>query len=186
MSRSDLLAMLPHIDRARTAQGFLTIADMLARFGADNAIPDPFSILISDHVQIGRDNVFYPGTLLAATDGGTITIGDGNQFGEGGVTIRATAGQHINIGNHTRLMRAAVILGDSTLGDGSQVLGPIQAVAITLAAGGSWRDADVAGRGAVLKGFGTARQISVPRGMVINGNGGPFSPDMIEPQTNYH
>src|SRR5690606_31902967 len=122
--------------------------------GGGNFIPDPFSVLVSYGVTLGRanmfypnvvverqnegvisigsENTFYPGTLLLANQG-TIRIGDQNLFGDGGVRLKASLqSAPIVIGSHGRYMSGANILGACVLESGTQVLGPITVENCTL------------------------------------------------------
>lgn len=196
--------LLARIDAQRQRLGFMTVRELLDVYGADNFIPDPFSVLVSRGVTLGRgnrlypdvvletqhggrivigsENSFYPGTLLLA-DPATITIGDHNRFGDGGVRLKATL--PILVGSHGRYMSGANILSGCVLENGSQVLGAITVENCTLGAGGGFKEPDPDLRGGVLKGFGTARHLTVGQGEVING-AGRFDSDAIERQTAYH
>lgn len=195
------------IDRQRRALGFLTVAETLALTARGNAILDPHSILISATARIGGNNRFYPGVTVEAGDGAEITIGDGNvfwpdaviaaasgtivignanQFGPGGFTagLDRTGGK-IEIGSHGRFRDGASVFAGCVLGDGAQILGPIQAQATVLGAGGNHEDPDPDGRGGVLKGSGRARSLTVGRGQAIEGRG-HFDVADIKPQSFYH
>lgn len=196
------------ISQLRRASGFLTPAELLALSAAGNIIHDPFSTLISRNVRldtgnfiypnvliecrqsglisIGSDNVLLPNTVLICA-GGTIEIGDGNQFGENGVSIKANTPEiRIRIGNHGRYMNGVEILGNSSLGSGSQLLGGYLSVQnCVLEAGDSWRGADPDRRGGVIKGSGFIDGAIVSQGEVINGRR-VLMHDMIERQIIYH
>lgn len=156
--RLDLLAAL---DAPRRSAGLLTVAEVLGLAEAGNTIHDPFSVLISRHLRMGEGNVIHPGvtltcaataefrlgsrnvlhtgTLLAA-ETGSIVIGDGNRFGEGGFTAKANrVGARIVIGNGGRYGGGASVFGESVLGSGSRVLGAITVDGIRLAAGAAFR-----------------------------------------------
>lgn len=99
------------IDRVRDRLGFLRVEEVI-ELAKRNFILDPFSVLIGRGVVIGKDNTFYPSVVLqlsgpgalrlgsgnkffpgflALSDGGEIEIeiGDGNQFGDGPVSLKA-------------------------------------------------------------------------------------------------
>jgi hypothetical protein len=82
-------------------------------------------------------------------------------------------------------MSGANILGACVLESGTQVLGPITVENCTLMTGGSFKEADPDRRGGVLKGFGTARNLTVRQGEVINGQG-TFDASAVERQIAYH
>jgi carbonic anhydrase/acetyltransferase-like protein (isoleucine patch superfamily) len=193
------------VDAARRAAGFLTIAE-LAELAKTCRVFDPFSTLISRsvelapgnilypsvvieavgsaHIAIGAGNVFWPGTVVHAT-GGEISIGERNSFGPGGVTIRLEEQGRIAIGSEGRFRDGAGIFAGCILGDGAQVLGPIQAQDCMLGAGGSHAEPDPDLRGGVLKGVGRARGLRVGRGEVILGEG-RFEQGSLKPQSHYH
>ena len=193
------------IERRRHVSGFLTVADLLAR--DDLVVHDPFSVLISQGVRIGagcvfypnviiecgdatvevgRDNMFYPGVIVIAANEAKVSVGDGCVFGPGGIQVKAVAaGTVLSIGNGVRLANGADVTGSSTLGDGSQVLGAITAIDIGLGAGGSFSEPDPDKRGAVMKGRGRAVGIRLSQGEVINGNG-DFAAAPVERQLAYH
>ncbi|GAA1809893.1 hypothetical protein GCM10009682_34480 [Luedemannella flava] len=196
------------IDAIRRSQGYQGVFDLL-RLGRHGVVVlDPYSTLISEGVRLGAGTVLYPNvvvrcdersgcaigegntlwpqTLLLAVDGGVIEIGDGNQLGPGGVQLKANqVGARIVVGDGTRLLNGPEIVGRSSLGSGCQVLGQIAAQSVTLAAGREHTWPDVDERGAVLKGFGVARGLSVGVGEVINGHG-DFAAAPIERQAAYH
>lgn len=195
------------IDEARRKTGLLTIAELEQLASQGNIIFDPFSVLISRYARIGSGNTFYPCVTLLCTEGSSLTIGDentfhtntlmeatsgtiaigaANQFGEGGFTAKANRpGAHITIEDSGRYLNGCSVFGNSSLGSGSQVLGSITVDSCTLEKGGSYRDSDPDQRAGLLKGFGGAKGLSVPRGAVINGRGS-FSQEATERQTAYH
>lgn len=195
------------INKARLAAGFLTVVETMALMDNGNLLLDPFSILISKGVRLGADNVLYPGvtvkasgearimiengntfhagTLIAASHG-QVAIGSRNQFGEGGFTANANQpGADIHIGNDCRFLNNPSVFGRSRLEDGCQILGNITVVSCTLKAGGSHTEPDPAVRAGLLKGFGTARDLTVEQGHVIDGSGS-FSQEMSVSQTTFH
>ncbi len=194
------------LDVMRAKAGFLTIDQLLERFG-DNLLLDPFSILISEGVSLGNGNILHPGVRICARTGsrvvlgsgntlfsgavieaadGNITVGDHNEIGDGGFSARASRpGAEITIGSNGRYQGGASILGRSVLGAGTQLLGQIAAMDCSLEAGEDYRCPDPDLRGGVLKGFGIASNIHVPCGWVIAGRG-EFKEEMMVLQTTFH
>jgi acetyltransferase-like isoleucine patch superfamily enzyme len=160
------------IDAQRRALGFLTIAEALALTARGNAVLDPHSILISAAARVGGGNRFYPGVTIQVETGAEIAIGDGNvfwpgtvvaaragsiaiggsnQFGPGGFTASLDrSGGRIEIGSNGRFRDGASVFAGCVLGDGAQILGPIQAQAVVLGAGGDHGEPDPDRRGGVL------------------------------------
>lgn len=196
--------ILKQIDEQRRQRGFMTVAEMLAQF-ADTTLLDPFSILISEGVTLGRGNLIYPNVIIERHGQGHVTIGSGNvlfggallyaegalrigsgnRFGDGGVRIKALPGEQIEIGDGGRYMSGAEITGTCTLGSGTQILGVISVRNCILGAGETFEHPDPDLRGGVLKGFGQARGLRLNQGEVINGRG-DFAQSAIERQTVYH
>lgn len=197
------MELLDALNTARAKAGYLTIPEVLS-LAERSVVYDPCSLLVSRHAVVGDGNVFYPGvtldcppggrltvgggnTFAAGThldaSGGAITVGDGNHFGDGPVCIKS--GSAVTVGSRCRFEGAVHILGRCAFGDGAQVLGAVRVYDCTLAPGGDFREPDPDLRAGVLKGCGTARALTIPQGMVVNGPG-HFSPDLIEPQSNYH
>lgn len=201
--------MMPDIaktDASRKALGFLTLRETL-ELGEANHILDPFSTLISRGVAMGRGNILYPGVILKASAGsrivigdanilysgtlleaagGDVTVGSGNQFGEGGFTAKANRpGASILVGNHGRYLNNPSVFGRTVLGDGSQILGNIAVDSCNLGAGCPFSEPDPDRRGGVLKGTGTARGLHVPAGQAIAGSGAFDEADML-PQSRFH
>lgn len=196
------------IDAQRTARGFMSVANTLALFNAtQNTVLDPFSVLLSKDVAIGSGNIFYPNVIIETRSGGTITIGsdnifypgalliadqgaisigDGNEFGDGGVSIKANMpDSFIEIGSRGRYMNGPEIMGRCTLESGSQIIGTIRVQNCRLGAGDSYREPDPDTRAGLLKGFGVARNLTVLQGEVINGQG-TFEQSGVERQVAYH
>jgi len=195
------------INKARIAAGFLTVEETLALMDNGNLIPDPFSTLVSRGVLLGENNLIYPGVTLQASGEGKVVIGNGNvfhsgtmidashgrieigsdnQFGEGGFTAKANQpGADIHIGSVCRFLNNPSVFGKTRLEDGSQLLGNITVVSCLLKAGGSHRTPDPELRAGLLKGFGTAQNLTVNQGHVIAGNGS-FSQENSVPQSTYH
>jgi carbonic anhydrase/acetyltransferase-like protein (isoleucine patch superfamily) len=195
------------LDRVRSSAGYLTVAETLGLADSGNVVLDPFSLLIGRGVHIGANNVFFPnvslscehvgsiaignantfhpGVSMLATHG-PIVIGNGNQFGEGGFTAKANrSGAFIEIGDGGRYVGGAAVYGATRLGSGSQILGAISADDCSLAPGAPYTDPNPDARGAVLKGAGTARGLTIALGMTLAGNG-VFNADDAKPQSFYH
>ncbi len=136
-------------------------------------------------IRVGSDNVFWPGTVIVA-EAGEIVIGSGGSFGPGGCTLALDrAGGLIRIGDMCRLREGAVLLAGSEIGDGAQVLGPIQVTDCRLGGGSSHAEPDPAARGGVLKGAGRARGLAVGQGEVILGEG-RFRQQDLASQLSFH
>jgi hypothetical protein len=202
-----LADLMLQIDSQRADRGFLTIHELLRLGERDNVVLAPFSTLIGAGVQIGSGNTFYPGVVVEIRNGGSIQIGDGNrflmqtylladageltigshnEFGDGGVSVKALGPEGaIAIGDHGRYTQGAEIVGRNTLGSGSQVLGPITVQGCALGAGESYRHPDPDLRGAVLKGAGLARGLHVGQGEVISRRAN-FEQADVERQAVYH
>ncbi len=199
--------VLSKIDQQRAAQGFRGVSDLLNLVDQGNTILDPFSVLISISVILGENNLFFPNVIVQAKDGGELSVGDGNvfypntlilaekgkvsignenQFGDGGCSIKANMPDaEIHIGDHGRYINGAQIIGKTTLGSGSQVIGPVTVQNCTLEEGGDYRSSDADLRAGLLKGSGLARGITVPQGKVLNGSG-TFKQEDMEDQSKYH
>jgi hypothetical protein len=194
------------LDRMRAGHGYLSIAETLALADRGNTVFDPFSLLISRGVRIGRGNVFYPavtilraadgkvsirdgntfhpGAHLSAAKGGRIAVGSHNQFGPGGFSVRAEDAS-VKVGDGGRYNGGASVSAPAQLGSGSQILGAIAVQDCTLAPGGTFEEPDPDLRGAVLKGVGRARGLKLARGQVIQG-GGTFDATDIKRQSSFH
>ncbi|MBF9232461.1 hypothetical protein I2H38_03610 [Microvirga sp. BT350] len=186
---------------------FLSLSEVLSLGERGVLMPDPASVLISSGVQveagailwpqvilqsvaagtlaIGAGTVLFPGTRIVA-DGGAVMIGAGAEIGEeGGFTVKAENGARIDIGNGARLLGGGSLTQSNKIGDGAQILGPIRCQNCTLASGGSHREPDPDLRGGVLKGSGVARNVEVPRGLVIQAFG-RFSEGVLRRQSHFH
>ena len=203
MTSDELLA---RTDAQRRAQGLLTPGELLALGDRDNVVLDPFSVLVSRQVRLGRSNRLEPGVVILCGAGeieigdgntffmgtrldaaaGRIKIGGGNRCGEGGLTLRVSAEDtELLVGDHGRYQQGATVQGPADLGSGSQILGSILAQGVVLAGGGSYLEPDPDKRGAVLKGFGVARGITLPQGRVIAGSGTFKEADAVWQSTNH-
>jgi hypothetical protein len=194
------------IDDIRRRDGFLTIEETLSLCDR-NTIYDPFSTLISRHAHIGSGNLFYPCTTIRCRQdsscsigdgntfhsltmidacGGTISIGNGNTFGDGGFTAKADRpGATITIGDRGRYASGASVYGTSHLGTGSQILGQISVIDCILADGEDFTHHNPDERAAVLKGNGPARKLRIDVGEVIFGKS-TFEQTGIQRQTDFH
>ena len=190
----------------RSRNKFHTLESLIQTVGKYNTILDD-SVLIGKDVKVGSNNTFYPSVVIEQRGSGKITIGDGNifypgvyilssdgeiiignhnDFGPAGATIKAnTSDALITIGDYGRYCDGTSIMGKTTLGSGSQILGNITVQSCTLADGGTFQEPNPDERGAVLKGFGLARNLILEAGQVINGVGN-FADFPIEQQSAYH
>lgn len=196
------------LDEAREAAGFLSVEGLLALNDRKIAVFDPFSTLVSRRAEIGAGcvlypmvtiecdeastcilgtgNTFLPGTRIIATSGGSLRMGADNTIGEGGALLKANRpGALIEIGSRIRITGGAEVVGETTIGDGCQVLGAIMVQSVHLAGGQDWTHPDPDERGAVLKGHGLARGLRLNTGEVVNGNG-DFGEAPLERQAAYH
>jgi hypothetical protein len=115
-----------------------------------------------------------------------VVIGPGAEIGEeGGFTLKASAGDVIEIGAGARLLGGGSLTLSNRIGRGAQILGPIRCQNCTLGAGGSYRDPEPDERGGVLKGSGVARGIEVPQGHVIQAFG-LFVDALMRRQSHFH
>ncbi|WP_181701549.1 hypothetical protein [Chthonobacter albigriseus] len=195
-------------DDARSALGFLSVTETAALATQGVLVPSPHAVLVSPGARLAPGVVLWPGvivsvdagsridiqagtqlhagTRLAATGGGIVEIGEGAEIGEeGGFTIKAEAGHAIRIGCGARLLGGGAMTFSNEIGDGAQVLGPIRMQNCSLAGGGSWREPDPDVRGAVLKGSGVARGITLERGDVIQAFG-LFALEPVRRQVEFH
>lgn len=201
------MAFPTFIDDIRRARGLMTIGDIQELVQRGNVVYDPFSVLITAAARIGTGNVIFPCVSLFCGDQGELSIGDNNtlfanslveaisgpivigsfnQFGEGGFMAKTNRpGASIVIGDNGRYLNGAAVFGETTLGTGSQILGAITVDSCHLEAGRSHEQADPDLRAGLLKGSGIARNLTVPAGQVILGNGA-FSQDDIKPQSFFH
>ena len=194
-------------DAARERLGFLSEADTIALSRLGTVLPDPGSVLVSGDVRlaedvvlwpnivlqvamggsiaIGRGTNLFPGTRIVAT-GGSVTIGAGAEIGEeGGFTLKAGAGEVIDIGDGARLLGGGSLTLSNRIGRGAQILGPIRCQNCILGDGGTYRDPEPDERGGVLKGSGVARGIEVPQGHVIQAFG-LFAEAVMRRQSYFH
>jgi UDP-3-O-[3-hydroxymyristoyl] glucosamine N-acyltransferase len=194
-------------DAARRRLGFLSLAETSALSYRGVVLPDPGSVLVSHDVHLEEDVVLWPGVILQISTSGHIAVGRGTNLlpgsrivaagggvvigpdaeigEEGGFTLKAGAGDVIEIGAGARLLGGGSLTLSNRIGRGAQILGPIRCQNCTLGGGGTYRDPDPDERGGVLKGAGVARGIEVPRGHVIQAFGLFADADMLR-QSYFH
>lgn len=199
--------VLDRIDAVRVGEGFLSIAETIALGARGNVVLDPFSTLIGRDVRIGSGNRFHPNCVVACKPGASCTIGDENnffsqtlidaangaiqigsrnRFGPGGFAAISDRGSgSIAIGNDGRYTSGVQVFAHTGIGDGCQVHGAISVADCVLAGGADHAHPDPDLRGAVLKGYGTARKLSVGAGQVIAGEG-RFEQSALRAQSYYH
>ena len=51
--------MINRIDEYRKQYGFYTVDEIISEVALENVVFDPYSLLISKSVHIGKDNIFY-------------------------------------------------------------------------------------------------------------------------------
>lgn len=71
------------IDLARERAGFLSVGDLLERAAAGVLVLDPFSTLVSPQVGLAAGVTLWPGVTVQATNGGRIAIGEGTVLHSG-------------------------------------------------------------------------------------------------------
>src|ERR1700742_4797715 len=120
-------------NNARYQRGFLRADELARTIGSCNLLLDAGSVLIAQGVFIRKDNIFYPNVVIerrgdgAITIGdnntfypgtyiissiGTITIGNSNEFGSGGCTVKANIpNAQITIGDDGRYSDGVSIMG---------------------------------------------------------------------------
>jgi len=118
--------------------------------------------------------------------GGMVTVAAEAEIGEeGGFTIKAGAGEIVEIGDGARLLGGGSLTLSNRIGRGAQILGPIRCQNCTLGDGGTYRDPEPDERGGVLKGSGVARNIDIPQGHVIQAFG-LFAEAPVRHQSYFH
>ena len=197
------------IDDTRRAFNFRSVQETIALRQSGVTVLDPHSTLVSPPVEIGEQTIIWPGvtiqciggsgtisiasgtilhsgTRIVVNDGGMITIGASAEIGEeGGFTLKAGAGATITIGDGARLLGGGSLASSNDVGRGAQILGPIRAQDCVLHGGDTHRDPDPDKRGAVLKGCGVARNLTLAQGEVIQAFG-IFADAEVHPQTFFH
>lgn len=194
-------------DAARRNLGFLSIAEMAALAHRGIVLPDPGSVLVSGHVRLGEGVILWPNVILQSSAGGRIEIGQATNLfpgtrlvasggfvtigaeaeigEEGGFTVKAGAGETVEIGDEARLLGGGSLTLSNRIGRGAQILGPIRCRNCVLGAGGSYREPVPDERGGVLKGSGVARHVEVPRGHAIQAFG-LFADAVMRRQSYFH
>jgi carbonic anhydrase/acetyltransferase-like protein (isoleucine patch superfamily) len=194
-------------DAARERLGFLSEVEIIALSRLGILSPDPGSVLVSGDVRLAEDVVLWPNVILQISAGGRITIGPGTNLfpgtrivasggsvtvgagaeigEEGGFTLKAGAGETIDIGDGARLLGGGSLTLSNRIGRGAQILGPIRCQNCLLGDGGTYRDLEPDERGGVLKGSGVARGIEVPQGHVIQAFG-LFAEAVMRRQSYFH
>lgn len=202
-----MLHTLELINKQRTNAGFLAVDEELALCERGNVIFDPYSLLISNSVSIGEGNIFYPGVIIELrgegelvigndnvfysgtyflAEGGAIIIGNKNQFGDGGIALKANRpDSRITIGDYGRYLNGPEVVGRCELGSGSQIIGRITVQNCYLSGGEPYTNSDPDLRGAILKGFGTASSVVLKKGEALQGFGN-FDISNIKQQSFYH
>jgi hypothetical protein len=120
-------------------------------------------------ISIGNNNTFTPNCFFYTS--GKIIIGSHNLFSDGGMTTRVNVDEVLTFRNNGRYINGPAFTGNNSLGDGSQVIGPIRVQSCVLDSGGDFTHTEPDERGAVLKGYGLARGLHLQRGQVIDGHG---------------
>jgi carbonic anhydrase/acetyltransferase-like protein (isoleucine patch superfamily) len=194
-------------DAARERLGFLSEVEIIALSRLGILSPDPGSVLVSGDVRLAEDVVLWPNVILQISAGGRITIGRGTNLfpgtrivasggsvtigarteigEEGGFTLKAGAGETIEIGDGARLLGGGSLTLSNRIGRGAQILGPVRCQNCLLGDGGTYRDPEPDERGGVLKGSGIARGIEVPQGHVIQAFG-LFAEAVMRRQSYFH
>jgi len=196
------------IDNYRRQYHFYTVDEIINEIALDNVVFDPYSLLISKNVHIGKENVFYSNIIIKsddaslikigsqntfftnanfiAEDGGVIEVGNENIFSGGPISIKANMNQaQIIFGNEGRYDGNINVYGNCCFGRGSQILGNINVYSCKLEAGASYKNPDPNHRAGLIKGLGTAKNLVVPQGKVING-WHEFKQEQLEDQSHYH
>ncbi len=195
-------------DKFREKCNYLSVKEILDKYGDENILLNPESTFISSNVKMGNNNTIYPNVIiesdgtniieigdnnillpnthLVLSNGGNLIIGNNNIFGDGIICIKSNMpSSNITIGNNARFEGIINIFGNCVLGSGCQILGNISVYNCNLQEGLCYKDKDVQKRAGLLKGFGNAKGLEVSCGYVIKGNG-DFKQSDIEPQLNYH
>jgi len=201
-------AMLEHMDAFRKANGYYSIEELITGIGSTNTIIDPFSVLIGKNIYLGQGNTIHPSVILHAENGSSLSIGDDNLFSsctrievannssiiigdrnvfyDGTVCIKCNVENgEVIIGNNCGFDGRINIFGKCFFGNGSRIIGTINVYNCVLEEGGDSTEPNPDNRAGLIKGIGTARDLKVNAGMVINGFG-DFDQSKIEPQSNYH
>ncbi len=68
------------IDEIRLSRGLMTIDEIRTLVERGNIVFDPFSVLISNRIQIGSGNIIFPCVSLLCGPQGRLSINDQNTF----------------------------------------------------------------------------------------------------------
>ncbi|MBA2666485.1 MAG: hypothetical protein H0U69_05560 [Trueperaceae bacterium] len=113
-------------------------------------------------------------------------IGNHNHFGDGSFTARVgSTSERLVVGDRGRYVNGVSLTGPNSLGTGSQVIGPIRVQGCILGAGEDHTYPHPDERGAVLKGAGLARDVSLRRGEVVAVQG-DFGAALVQRQSSFH
>lgn len=157
--------MINRIDEYRKQYGFYTVDEIISEIALENVVFDPYSLLISKSVHIGKDNIFYSNiviksdhdslikigshntfftnTYFVAENGGVIEVGNENIFSGGPISIKANMNQaQIIFNDEGRYDGNINVYGNCYFGRGSQILGNINVYSCKLEAGASYKDPD--------------------------------------------
>lgn len=203
----NVVNLIKIMNEQRDLCGFLSIEKTALLCKQENIVLDLFSVLISKTVEIGSGNIFYPNVIIETkkagqiiigennvfhsntfllAEQGSISIGNNNQFGDGGLSVKANMpDSKITIESNGRYLNGAQLLGHSFLGSGSQVIGHITVQNCRLESGKSYLHDNPNERAGLLKGFGLAKNLIVASGKVIDG-AGVFNQKQIKSQSFYH
>lgn len=197
-----------YFDKYRIQHNYYTLNEINEYIAPNNIVFDPFSLLISKNVRIGKNNVFYSGVIiesdknslleignnntflnnviLMARNGGTIKIGNNNYYDSGPISIKSNfKDSKIIFCDNGRYDGKINIYGICYFGNGAQILGNITVYNCRLESGKSFLDNNPDERAGLLKGCGTAKELFVPKGKVING-WNIFLQTQLENQSCYH
>lgn len=196
------------VDKYRILQNFYTVDEVINIIAKDNIVYDPYSLLISKNVKLGKKNVFYSNVIIKNDSSSVLIINDSNVFSSN-VCIVAENGGEVNVGNNNFFDNGPIsvkanintskivfkddgrydgkinIYGICEFGSGSQILGNINIYNCKLKSGFSFRHPNPDERAGLIKGCGTAKDLIVPKGKVINGRN-IFDQNKLENQSTYH
>jgi len=202
------MSVLDYLNKYREENGYYSIEELCDVIGLSNIVVDPYSLLISKNVIIGAGNLFSCGVTISSDTSSRIIIGNKNSFAnnthieaannteiridnnvvfnDGCICVKCNIkGGKMKFGNNGRFDGRINIFGNCDFGVGSQIIGTINVYGCTLQGGGDFTEPDPDKRAGLIKGIGTARNITVETGNVLNGFG-DFDPSKTEPQSVYH